>query len=212
MNITCPHCKTRLNIPDHKIPRDKDSSFKCPKCHDKVQVLVSQLNPSVPGVPKNEAVKKESSGTGAGAVIQGREQALVCMDDSPGRAALVAAVQELGFYVEATGSTSSALKKMAYHVYPLVLLAEAFDQNKGFKAMSTHMNELDMSLRRQICLVLYTDRLPTGDPMSALHSSVNYIVGSDSLDHVSEILTAALTEHQNFYRVYKDSMRAAGKA
>ena len=153
-----------------------------------------------------------SSGTGAGAVIQGREQALVCMDDSPGRVALVAAVQALGFYVEATGSTSSALKKMAYHVYPLVLLAETFDQNKGFKAMSTHMNELDMSLRRQICLVLYTDRLPTGDPMSALHSSVNYNVGSDSLDHVSEILTAALTEHQNFYRVYKDSMRAAGKA
>ena len=215
MNITCPHCKTRLNLPDHKIPRDKDSSFKCPKCQEKVQVLVSQLNLSVPGsskneAVKNEAVKKESMGSGGG--VQGREKTLVCMDDSPARTKLVAAVEALGFYVEATGSTSAALKKMAYHIYPLVLLNEAFDQNKGFKAMFTHMNELDMSLRRRICLVLLSERLPTGDPMSALHSSVNFIVGSDSLDHVEDILSTALTEHQNFYRVYNDSMRAAGKA
>mgnify|MGYP002640887539 CR=1 FL=1 len=159
----------------------------------------------------NESPLEPGGGVEVGA-LQGREQALVCMDDSQRRAALLAAVEALGFYVDATGSTSAALKKMAYHVYPLVLLDEAFDQNKGFKAMSTHMNELDMSLRRRICLVLFSERLPTGDPMSALHSSVNYIVGSDSLDHVSEILSGALTEHQNFYRVYKDSMRAAGKA
>ena len=142
----------------------------------------------------------------------GREHALICMDDSPGRAKLVAAAQGLGFYVQATGSTSSALKKMAYHIYPLVLLDESFDQNKGFKAMSTHMDELDMSLRRRTCLVLLSDRLPTGDPMSALHSSVNYIVEFDSLDHVADILSTALAEHQNFYTVYNDSMRAAGKA
>ncbi len=207
MNITCPHCKTRLNIPDHKIPRDKDSSFKCPKCQEKVRVLVSQLNLSVPGPQKNEVVKKESLGGD-----QGREQALVCMDDSPARDKLVAAVEGLWFHVEATGFTSVALKKMAYHSYPLVLLSESFDQDKGFKAMATHMNDLDMSLRRRICLVLFSDRLPTGDPMSALHSSVNYIVGSDSLDHVEVILTTALTEHQTFYTVYNESMRATGKA
>jgi predicted Zn finger-like uncharacterized protein len=211
MNITCPHCKTRLNIPDHKIPRDKDSSFKCPKCQEKVQVLVSQLNLSVPGSQKNEDPKKESMGAGS-SPVQGREQALVCMDDSPARDKLVAAVEGLWFHAEATGSTSAALKKMAYQSYPLVLLSESFDQNKGFKAMATHMNELDMSLRRRICLVLFSDRLPTGDPMSALHSSVNYIVGSDSLNHVEAILTAALTEHQTFYTVYNESMRAAGKA
>ena len=113
MHITCPHCKTRLNIPDHKIPRDKDSSFKCPKCQDKVQVLVSQLNLSVLETPKKEDVKKESMGTGSSSV-QGREQALVCMDDSPARDKLVAAVEGLWFHVEATGSTSAALKKMSY--------------------------------------------------------------------------------------------------
>jgi hypothetical protein len=134
------------------------------------------------------------------------------MDSSPERAKLAAAVQGLGFYVQATGSTSAALKKMAYHIYPLVLLAESFDQNKGFKVMSTHMNELDMSLRRRTCLVLISDRLPTGDPMSALHSSVNYIIGTDNLNHAADILSTALAEHQNVYTVYNDSMKAEGKA
>ncbi len=143
---------------------------------------------------------------------QGREQALICMDDSFEKAQLVAAVQGLGFHVETPVSISEAFIKMAYHIYPLVMLDESFDKNRGFKAMSTHMNELDMSLRRRICLVLVSDRLPTGDPMSALHSSVNYIMGSDSMDQPDAILSTALTEHQNFYTVYNESMKAAGKA
>ena len=210
MNITCPHCKTKLNIPDNKIPKDKDSSFKCPKCREKVQVLASQLDLSGKESKKNEDVKRESMGSGV-LSAQGREQALICMDDSPGKAQVAAVVQGLGFHVETPVSISEAFIKMAYHIYPLVLVDESFDRNKGFKAMSNHMNELDMSLRRRICLIFFSDRLPTGDPMSALHSSVNYIVGSD-MDHLEDILSTALTEHKNFYTVYNDSMKAAGKA
>jgi predicted Zn finger-like uncharacterized protein len=211
VNITCLHCKTKLNIPDHKIPKDKDSSFKCPKCQGKIQVSVSQLKAPAKGSKQNRRGKIESMGSGDFSA-QSHEKALVCLDESPGKAEFVAAVQRVGFHVETPGSISEAFKKMAYHIYPLVLVDEAFDQNHGFKAMSTHMNELDMSLRRRICLVLSSDRLPTGDPMSALHSSVNYIVGAGSLDHLDDILSTALTEHQNFYTVYNESMRAAGKA
>ncbi len=214
MNITCPHCKTKLNIPDQKIPKDKDSSFKCPKCQGKVQVLASQLNLSAmnsgTGSKKNEELKSNMSSVVSAS--QGREQALVCMDDSFETAQLVAAVQGLGFNVETPVSISEAFIKMAYHIYPLVMLDESFDKNQGFKAMSTHMNELDMSLRRRICLVLVSERLPSGDPMSALHSSVNYIMGSDYMDQPEVILSTALTEHQNFYTVYNESMKAAGKA
>ena len=164
-----------------------------------------------PRVVKKQGRKKESFGAGVLAT-HGQEHALVCVDDSPGKEKLVAAVQGIGFQVETPDSISEAFKKMAYQLYPLVLVDESYCQNQGIKAMFTHMNELDMSLRRRICLVLYSDRLPTGDPMSALHSSVNYIVGSDSLGHLEEILSTAVTEHKNFYRVYNDSMRAAGKA
>jgi predicted Zn finger-like uncharacterized protein len=211
LNITCPHCKAKLNIPDHKIPRDKDSSFKCPKCRDKIQVLASPLKASATARSKKDPVKKEFTGSDAPSA-RGRERALVCMDDSPAKERLLAALREIEFHVETPVSISEAFKNMAYHIYPLVLVDESFDRPLGFEAMSTHMNELDMSLRRRTCLVLFSDKLPTGDPMSALHSSVNYIVGSDSLGHLEDVLSTALTEHQNFYTVYNESMRAAGKA
>ena len=221
MNIICPHCNTRLNIPDHKIPKDKDSSFKCPKCQDKIQVFASQSNAPVAGSQRNEAVKKETikqetikkevMGSG-GAVSQGQERALIMMADSTYRSKLISVVQGLGFYVETTDSISEALKKMAYQLYPFVLVAESPELSKAVAAMFTHMNELDTSLRRRIFLILLSDQLPTGDPMSALHASVNYVLGSDSLDHAAQLLSTALTEHRNFYTVYNESMRAAGKA
>jgi hypothetical protein len=86
------------------------------------------------------------------------------------------------------------------------------EQSKAVAAMFTHMNELDTSLRRRIFLILLSDQLPTGDPMSALHASVNYVLGSDSLDHAAPLLSTALTEHRNFYTVYNEAMKAAGKA
>lgn len=216
MIIICPHCNTKLNIPDHKIPKDKDSSFKCPKCQDKIQVLSSQSNAPVAGSQrketiKKEAVKKEVMRSG-GASSQGQESALIIMADSSERSKLVSAVQGLGFYVETTASNFEAFKKMAYQLYPLVLVEDSPEQSQGVAAMFTHMNELDTSLRRRIFLILLSDHLPTGDPMSALHASVNYVLGSDSLDHAEQLLSGALTEHRNFYTVYNESMRAAGKA
>jgi predicted Zn finger-like uncharacterized protein len=211
MNIICPHCNTRLNIPDHKIPKDKDSSFKCPKCQDKIQVSASQFNAPVAESQRKEAVKKEVMESG-GSSSQGQASALIMMADSTYRSKLVSVVQGLGFYVETTASISEALKKMAYQLYPFVIVEDSSELSKAVAAMFIHMNELDTSLRRRIFLVLLSDQLPTGDPMSALHASVNYVLGSDSLDHAAQLLSSALTEHRNFYTVYNESMRAAGKA
>ena len=222
MNITCPHCRAKLSVPDHKIPKGKDSSFKCPKCQDKIQILASQ-DPSGTGFSKKEGVKpgfmeksplekdplgKDVMGPGGGA-IQGQKNALVVMADSTGRSKLLAAVAGLGFTVEISDSISDALKKMDYQLYPLVVVEDKLAPNNA-GAMFTHMNELDMSLRRRICLILVGDQLPTGDPMAALHASVNYILGLQ--DHVAQLLSTALAEHRNFYTVYNDSLRAAGKA
>lgn len=210
MNIICPHCNTRLNIPDHKIPRDKDSSFKCPKCQDKIQVFASPSNASA--VPqRKEIVKKEGMGSG-GASSQGQASALIIMEDSTNRSKIVSIVQGLGFYVETTASIAEAFKKMAYQLYPFVLVEDSPEQSHAVAAMFTHMNELDTSQRRRIFLILLSDQLPTGDPMAALHASVNYILGSDSLDYAAQLLSTALTEYRNFYTVYNESMRAAGKA
>ena len=206
MNITCPHCSAQLNIPDHKIPKEREMTFKCPKCQDRVRV--SPLNH--PGKEALEFPGKSQSMDPGAFSVQGRPRALVCGED---RAAQIqAACTRAGFEVETVGSLSLALKKMAYQLYPLVLADSAFDRNLGFKSLARHMNEMDMSLRRRICFVLIQEGLVTGDHTAALYASVNYIIGSDGLDHLDDILARALLDHENLYQVFNESMRTAGKA
>ncbi|MBG0780625.1 MAG: hypothetical protein H0S81_11950, partial [Desulfotignum balticum] len=78
--------------------------------------------------------------------------------------------------------------------------------------VSAHMDTLDMSVRRSICLVLMGSSFTTGDPMTALHASVNGVVGPDNLSQMPGVLSQMIQAHTDFYRVYMDSMKAAGKA
>ena len=36
MEVTCEHCKTKLNIPDEKVPKDQLVKISCPKCKGKI--------------------------------------------------------------------------------------------------------------------------------------------------------------------------------
>ena len=36
MEVTCEQCKTKLNIPDEKIPKDQMVRVNCPKCKSKI--------------------------------------------------------------------------------------------------------------------------------------------------------------------------------
>lgn len=206
MNITCPHCQTKLNVPDEKIPKDRDSSFKCPKCTEKITVPASR--PQEDPQPFDPA----EAPSGASARFSSRGRAMICMGEGSPSGSVVATLGQMGFEAETPVNVTQALKKLEYHVYPLVLIDESFDQGRGLSDLISHMNNLDMSLRRRICLILISRQNPTGDRMAALHASVNHIMGANDMAHLSEILSEALTEHENFYIVFNESMKAAGKA
>ncbi len=202
MNITCPHCQTKLNIPDEKVPKDRDSSFKCPKCHEKVKV-------SAPGAKSGPAGQNVSSRSFSSPGIR---RAMICLGSTAQAEPVMSAVKHMGFDVQTPQTISQALRSLEYHVFPLVIADESFDQGKGLSDLILHMNDLDMSLRRRICLILMSREISTGDHMAAMHASVNYVVGADGLAHLPDLLSAALTEHENFYIVYNESLKATGKA
>ena len=204
MNITCPHCKTKLNLPDHKIPKDRDSSFLCPRCRESIQIKASQSSGSDSGQP---SVQAGEFGRGSQA------QALVCMPNTDARTRVMDGLAKAGLGAESPESPSKALAKFQYHIYPLVLVDKVFDANME---MMRYMNDLDMSLRRRICLVRLGEESSTGDAMAALHGSCNFYINTRDLDLddgiLDDTLATAITDHQNFYTIYNDSMRAAGKA
>ncbi len=194
MNVTCRNCKTKLNIQDHKIPKDKDLTLACPKCKEKIRIPV---------------VKQQKS---AQLSLEDRLNALVCIDDNDVKKKVISIIGQMGLTAEIAVDTKSALNKMEYHIYHLVIIDEIFDRKKGISGMMDRMNTIDMSLRRRICLVLISDKFTTNDNMAALHASVNSVIHREDIIHLETFLSGVLADHKNFYTVYNDSLKLSGKA
>ncbi|MCP4672365.1 MAG: hypothetical protein GY857_13800 [Desulfobacula sp.] len=195
MNVTCDHCKTKLTIPDSKIPQDRDSIFKCPKCKEKIKIAAAK--------PEDQNFDFFFEG-------QLNTPALVCIGDNDLQKMVYFDIHNIGFNVNTVATSKEALKKLEYHIFPLIILDETFDQNKGVKRILDKLNAIDMSLRRKICLVFISKQLNTNDDMSALHASVNSVINVDDVPHLIEFLHRALTDHKNFYTIYNASMKPTG--
>ena len=202
MNIICHHCNTKLTIPDHKIPRDKASTFKCPKCKEKIQVPAIQQQTSA---MENQSPSFQPS-------LKEHLNALVCIDGKEFKEKVVSIAGQMGLAVETAADTKLALDKMAYRICHLVIIDADFDENKGVSEIVDRMNAIDMSLRRRVCLVLISNQFKTNDQMAALHSSVNSIIHPDDILHLKSFLSRVLAEHEKFYTVYNDSLKLTGKA
>jgi len=202
MNVICHNCKTKLNIPDHKIPEGKDTTFKCPKCKEKIHI---------PAVKQQELFGEEKRQVFHSSFDE-QLNALVCIDSDDLKKKAYSLVKQMGMNAEAVTSTKVALEKLEYHIYHLLIIDDAFDQNKGVSGIINRMNTIDMSLRRRICLVWVSNKFNTNDNMAALHSSVNYIIHLEDINHLEAFLSRALMEHKNLYTVYSDSLTLAGKA
>ncbi len=190
MNIRCNNCQSQFNIPDHKLPKDKDAVLSCPKCQEKIHI------PADRGGIMNKTPDNPGSGGWLKAPLQDQPRALVLALEGAFQKSAVTAAGQLGYAVETAAEPAEAVKRMAYHVYPLVVMEDRFDPDGT--VVIDHMNTQDMSVRRSICLVLMGQSLKTRDPMTALHASVNCVVGLDNLSQMTAILSAAVRDHTDF--------------
>ncbi|PIE61060.1 MAG: hypothetical protein CSA29_05245 [Desulfobacterales bacterium] len=231
MNITCPHCNTRLNLPDGRIPKDRDTSFKCPKCKGAVPVKAAipqntasfsktgslassersgeenaALYPPLPSIGENMSAGFSSRAS--------RHRALICMGPSSIRDLLTQSIRRLDFSAEFPKTMAAALDYIEHHFYLLVVLDHEF---KNADKIAGYFKQMDMLLRRRICLVHVAEGVETGNAMAALHSSANFILNrrdllkEDDL-YIEDMLNQALTHHRKMYAVFNEAMKAVGKA
>ncbi len=233
MNVTCPHCNTRLNLPDDRMPKTRDTAFKCPKCKGAVPVKAvmppnadssTRAGATGPGELKlsgqeNKALHPSMqtpsdplpSGLSRGTA---RNRVLICMSPSSARDLLTQSIRRLDFSAEFPKTLTAALEHLEYQFYRLVVLDRGFN---GADKMAMFFNDMDMLLRRRICLVHVADGVETGNAMAALHSSANFILNrrdvlkEDDL-YIEDMLNHALVHHKKMYAVFNDAMKAVGKA
>jgi len=206
MDIICDHCQTRLNIPDHKIPHGKKSSFLCPKCKQRINIDPASEMEEEGTIPDISKQAFEFFGDNA-------TTALLCPDAGDSSEAVQIVLNNLGYYTTSAQKVKTALASMKYHLFDIIVVYEDFDrQNSGALRIIDYLSKLEMILRRKVFVLLISKKFRTKDDMAAFHANTNLIININNIDDVEKILARSIKEYNQFYSVFNEAMVTAGKA
>lgn len=139
--------------------------------------------------------------------------ALVCEQDQSSREKIISALTSMEYQITTPVMLKEALKNMLFHVYNVVLIDEHYETaSSEANEILTYLCSLPMSIRRQIFVVLISDHFRTMDNMAAFNQSVNLIINKKNLDDIGMILNRAVKDNDNFYFVFKETMKNRGRA
>lgn len=233
MEIICDNCQARLNIPDERIPKGKKASFPCPKCKHRLQIVPREMVPGTPNAkpvsrPRNNLKKEEQKKTKPVAAKETADYnasdrpfdfldedartALLCIEKKPSEKITHKVLDDMGYHIEIVRDTRTALKRMKYHLFNIIVLDEAFDHDSGgMRTIMGYLNELSMAIRRRIVVILMSDRLRTMDNMAVFHASCNQIINHRDIKEMDKLLKRTIQEHEQTYTIFNESLKEAGK-
>ena len=225
MEIICTSCNTKLNIPDHKIPKGKKSSFLCPKCKQRIYINPDQPGDTGTSEPSGGEGNKPASAPAPATpdydvterpfdyLDDDAETALICLGDKDTADHARNALEQMKYHIEAVADVKTALTRMKYHLFNIILVDEGFDTTyKGSSILLQQLKELDMSLRRQIVVILVSKNLRTQDNMAALNKSVNMIINQNEMaSKAMNLLQKSLKDHEQFYAIFNETLKKTGK-
>jgi len=220
MEIVCRDCGNRCRIPDEKVPPGGMVSIKCPKCDRRLEINTQSEARGVTQVRSLETLVNEVESRTYDAsekpfdyVHAGVQTALLCENDSAVRQKIHDVVEDMNYHVVEAASARNALKYMRFHTYNLVVVNETFDADgPDSNHVLQYVVQLPMSIRGNTFIVLLSDSLKTMDNMTAFNKSVNLVVNLQNIDDMESILKGALAEHEEFYQVFKESLKKTGRA
>lgn len=145
-------------------------------------------------------------------VEEGTDTALVCESDPLTRERITSALKENGYLVTEADASQDALRFMRFHQYQLIVINEVFDADtpSGNEVLA-YLQNLVMSQRRYIFVVLVSGEYRTADNMAAFNQSVNMIINKANLDDAGSIIKRGVSEHEEFYRLFRDTAIKLGR-
>ena len=223
MDVACEHCQARFKIPDEKVPKNQVFAITCPKCKKKISVDTRTEAAAPPPKPAPKAEKTLVDEVSSGSydasdrpfdfLEEGVETALICEPDEAVRAKIQTALKNMGYLITAPKNAREVLKQMRFHVFELVVINEMFDSpDPDQNNILRYLERLKMDTRREMFVVLITNRFRTMDNMTAFVKSVNLVINLSNIDEIEKIMQRAITDNTAFYKVFKESMVKAGKA
>ena len=229
MDVTCQSCSTKLAIPDEKVPKNTAFKVTCPKCQTKIHVSTkaegAEASPAAPAMaaplpseppPPPESTTFEEEDLGAMATteddfVEDQKLALICFDEPQRQGGVKAALEALGYTVHVPTKPEDAIQRLRQNKYELVLLHEAYGGSVENSLVLQTIQPMAMPLRRHMCVGLVGKAFRTLDNMMAFAKSVSFVVAERELGKIKAITRQATTANDQFYRVFREALRDAGK-
>jgi len=217
MRIVCNECQAKFNVPDEKLPADKTVKISCPKCKNKIQIKPKSE-------PKIDNFENDDSDIFSDSQIydawekpfdfidSNKDTALICDENKANISLIEKVLTENKYQITIAKSADNALKSMQFHVYNLIIINENYKtDNPDNNTILSYLEKLNMAIRRNIFVVLVSDRYRTLDNMAAFQKSVNIIINTKQIKDINNILKQGINDNDNFYRVFKDTLIKIGK-
>lgn len=213
MDIVCDSCQSKFRIADEKIPKDRTAYLKCPKCSHRIAVSAAESEADAQADPEDDFFSFDEDDSDSydasekpfDFVEEEGKTALICEPDPSIVKALTPVLDVLEYHVTEAKNSRDALKTMRYHGYDLIVVNEFFDtKNPDANGVLIYLERLNMSVRRNIYVVMISKRFRTMDNMTAFQKSVNMIVNVDNIVDFDKILRRGLADFGIFYQTFKD--------
>ena len=210
MDIICSKCSSKFRIPDEKIPGGRVTTLSCPKC--KTRISLDPDKKSVAAGPADSAAAVDSADKPFDFMEEEGLTALLCEQNPLARKTIESALSLMDYQITIAESARDALKRMRYHVYDLIVVDENFDtKNPDANGVLIYLERLQMSTRRNIFVAMVSNRYRTMDNMMAFHASVNLVINIKNIEDIGKIIGRGITDTELFYRIYKESLKTAGR-
>jgi hypothetical protein len=140
------------------------------------------------------------------------ETAMICENDPATRQKISSTLKSLDYNVIESATFKDVLKYLNFHTFNVIVVNENFDTGTGgMNNVLNYMEQLPMSTRRQIFVVLISATFATMDYMHSFNKSVNLIINQDDITELALILKKEIQENEYFYHVFKEYYRKYGK-
>lgn len=229
MQIKCTACEQGINIPEDKIPKDRAFSMTCPGCRAKVRVdqhLAILQEQAQEAPPEEDKSADEASENSLGILLstdfddeeeelpiyEENDRLALILDDN-NKDLWVEALEERGFKVQFAKSPEHAIHKMRFTHFHFLALNESYggvalEKNPVYLLLA----EMPMVTRRNIFFAVIGNKFKTMSNMEAFSYSVNLVINAKDKDKFSQVLKKSIADHETFYKVFKESLHAMGKA
>ncbi|QWR76747.1 hypothetical protein [Candidatus Magnetomonas plexicatena] len=143
---------------------------------------------------------------------EGFMDSLVCDDNQSNLKIISETLKDLKCNVVVSPDLENAFDRIRYNQFDVLVLNETFgggDPEKN-ELLETYQT-MPINNRRRIFLALIGTNFKTLDNMTAYIKSVNVVININDLPNLKVILTKAISENDQFYKVFKGVLTELGK-